>query len=54
MQMNSNEWPSGSSKYTLAAGIHESTIGSSIGVPSPDRGVIPARRSAETDFEHLR
>src|SRR5262249_53739172 len=46
MQMNSNEWPSGSSKYTLAAGIQESTIGSSVGLPSPVRGVSPARRSA--------
>src|SRR5262249_48565582 len=49
MQINSNEWPSGSLKYTLAAGIQEITTGSSIGVPVPEHGVTPARRSAATD-----
>ena len=36
--------PSGSSKYTAAAGIHPMTLGSSAGSPKNDSGWIPCAR----------
>ena len=40
--MYSRRWPSGSRKYTAAAGIHASTTGSFVGWPSKFNAAMPA------------